>query len=957
MTDRRRNLFVLLLVAGLLAGSIAVIATQATRLGLDLRGGVSLIYQAKPTKQSTVNGDAINRTLDIMRERVDQLGVAEPEIQRSGADQIDVSLPSVKNADEAANQVGTTAQMNFYDWETNVLNANCKTAPSDPNVTGGSAAGNGIGAFNYFAAVTNAAKCPARSFPNETTNGLFYQVDTKAKKVLAGPDETRKDLAQELENKGIKPGPNQKTVEVKPGTIVVRAEAPDAKTKSNQYYVMQDRPALNGTEIKNPEQNFDNGGGGTGQPIVTFDFTSKGRSAWQKTTREIAQRGSQSFVPGGNVQDAFQHFAIVLDNELISVPFIDFQQNPDGIDARNGSQIEGGFTIDSAQRLANLLKTGALPIKLQLISSSQVSATLGKQALDQGLVAGIAGFVIVAIFLLAFYRILGVIAVGALLVYALYFYALIKLIPITLTLPGIAGLILTIGVAADANIVIFERVKEEIRGGRSVAAGIAAGYKKGLSAIIDANVVTFMVAFILFILATAGVKGFAFVLGIGTIVSFLTAVLLTQAVLGLMSRSRLISHPAALGAGKRSHHWWQSFDFMGASKWFFSFSGVILLIGALAIGGKGLNFGIDFESGTRIKTALVKPADEAGVRSVLSGEGFGDAEIQRLSGKEVAGGNGFQISTETLTVGQRQRIQDGLTQRYGTRSFNFDTIGPVFGQTVAKSALIAIIASLIVISAYIALRFEWKYAVPVLIALMHDLLITSGVYALTGREVTTSTVAALLTILGYSLYDTIIVFDRVRENVPRMPRAAFSQIVNRSMSEVLARSLATSFSTALPILALLLFGGDTLKDFAFALLVGVASGTYSSIFIASPVLTHWKEREAVYERRRVRIASQFGGVVPAYAVATAGAPVDVAPSERERRRRVTEPETPDRGVSRQEFEEMVRDLHVDAPPSTTATAERDPAADADPEDLVLKDDKPKRDKPKRPRNKRHGRTR
>ncbi len=961
MTDRRRNLFVLLLVAGLLAASLFVVATKETRLGLDLKGGVSLIYQAKPTKQSTVNSDAIDRTLDIMRERVDQLGVAEPEIQRSGADQIDVSLPDVKNADEAANQVGTTAQMYFYDWETNVLDANCKTAPSDQNVTGGSSAGTGIGATDYFTAVTRASKCPQRSFPNQTTNGLFYQVDTKTKKVLAGPDETRKDLQQELENKGIKPSSTQKTVEVKPGTIVVRAQSPDDKTKSSVYYVMQDRPALSGTDIKNPEQNFDNGAGGSGQPIVTFDFTDKGRSQWQKTTRAIAQRGSQSFIPGNDPATAFQHFAIVLDNELISVPFIDFQQNPDGIDARNGSQIEGGFTINSAQRLANLLKTGALPIKLQLISSSQVSATLGKQALDQGLIAGIAGFVIVAVFLLAFYRILGVIAVGALLVYAIYFYALIKLIPITLTLPGIAGLILTIGVAADANIVIFERVKEEIRAGRSVAAGIAAGYKKGLSAIIDANVVTFMVAFILFVLATAGVKGFAFVLGIGTLVSFLTAVLLTQAVLGTMSRSRLISHPAALGAGKNSHHWWQTFDFMGASKWFFSASGVILLIGALAIGGKGLNFGIDFESGTRMKTSLVRAADEDGVRSVLTQAGFGDAEIQRLSGREVQGGNGFQISTETLTVAQRQRVQEGLDQRYGTRSFNFDTIGPVFGQTVAKSALIAIIASLIVISAYIALRFEWKYAVPVLIALMHDLLITAGVYALTGREVTTSTVAALLTILGYSLYDTIIVFDRVRENVPRMPRAAFSQIVNRSMSEVLARSLATSFSTALPILALLLFGGDTLKDFAFALLVGVASGTYSSIFIASPVLTHWKEREAVYERRRSRIAEQFGGLVPAYAVATAGAPADVAPSERRRPRRITEPETPDRGVSKQEFDEMVRDLHADAPPATTATAdperERDPAADADPEDLVLKDDKAKREKPKRPRNKKHGRSR
>jgi SecD/SecF fusion protein len=244
---------------------------------------------------------------------------------------------------------------------------------------------------------------------------------------------------------------------------------------------------------------------------------------------------------------------------------------------------------------------------------------------------------------------------------------------------------------------------------------------------------------------------------------------------------------------------------------------------------------------------------------------------------------------------------------------------------------------------------------------MHDLLITAGVYSLLGREVTTSTVAALLTILGYSLYDTIIVFDRVRENVPRMPRAAFSQIVNRSMSEVIVRSLATSFCTALPILALLLFGGETLKDFAFALLVGVISGTYSSVFIASPVLTHWKEREEVYVRRRRRIAEENGGVVPAYATTAGGAATDLGPREAQRPgRRITQPEDPERGVSKTEFDEMVRDLHVDAPPTATAEREheRDPAADLDPEDLVLKDDKPKRaPKTKRPRNRRHGRSR
>src|SRR3954462_10767802 len=765
MTDRRRNLFVLLLVAALFAASAVMILSKPTRVGRDLKGGVSLTYQAKPTVQSGVTSDAINRTLDIMRERVDQLGVSEPEIQRSGSDQIDVALPDAKNADEAANQVGTTAQMYFYDWERNVLDANCGRAPQDRNVTGGPSAGSGVGATDQFTAVTRASKCPVRNLPNATTNGLFYQVDTKAKKVLAGPDETRRDLQQELQNKGVKPSTTQKTVKVPKGTIVVRAEAPSPKQKSNLFYLRRDTPALSGKEVKNPEQQFDNGAGGTGQPIVTFSFSDKGRKSFQRTTQAIAQRGSNAFIPGQDPTNARQHFAVVLDNELITTPYIDFQQNPDGIDATNGSQISGSFTIASPQRLANLLKAGALPIRLQLISSSQVSATLGKQALDQGLVAGIAGFVIVAIFLLIFYRILGVIAVGALLVYAVYFYALIKLIPITLTLPGIAGLILTIGVAADANIVIFERVKEEIRGGRSIVSGIATGYKKGLSAIIDANVVTIMTAFILFILATAGVKGFAFTLGIGTIVSLFTAVLATQAILGTVGRTRVMQSRVALGAGEQRHRW--RFDFMGASRWFFSISGLILLVGALALGGKGLNFGIDFKSGTRIQAALVKPATEDQVRTVLATAGYGDAKIQKLDNKDL-GNNAFQVSTGTLKPDKVDQVRDRLQQRFGIapNKFSNNSIGPTFGQTVANSAVIAIIASLLVISAYIALRFEWKYAVPVLIALMHDLLITSGVYSLTGREVTTATVAALLTILGYSLYDTIIVFDRIRENVP-----------------------------------------------------------------------------------------------------------------------------------------------------------------------------------------------
>ena len=300
-------------------------------------------------------------------------------------------------------------------------------------------------------------------------------------------------------------------------------------------------------------------------------------------------------------------------------------------------------------------------------------------------------------------------------------------------------------------------------------------------------------------------------------------------------------------------------------------SGVILLIGAFAIAGKGINFGIDFESGTRIKTPLNESASVDDVRNSLGSLGLADAKIQKVDDPDL-GKNVFQISTATLEPQRVERGARALDEDFGVRraDFSSSSIGPTFGQQIARTAIIAIIASLFLISLYIGLRFEFKFAVPVLIALFHDILITSGVYALVGREVTTATVAALLTILGYSLYDTIIVFDRIRENVPRMPRATFSQIVNRSMSEVVVRSLVTSLSVLFPILALLLLGGETLQDFAFALLVGVASGAYSSIFIAAPVLTEWKEREPVYQRRRRVVMEDHGGVIPPYAETSLG---------------------------------------------------------------------------------------
>jgi SecD/SecF fusion protein len=1024
MSDRRRNGLILSIVGGLIVISLlfvivgipGAVKAKKTRLGLDLKGGVELVYQAKPTAVAKVDTESLNRAIDIMRTRVDKLGVAQPEIQRSGEREILVALPDVSSTARAEKEVGKTAQLYFYDWEANVIGPSGEPAPTERTASGdaaGDPGGAASGLLEYQAVLRAAKRAPILRSSDTTWQkgctpaqvgnciyGSWYLLDTKNEKVLCPgnraicpPSEIQANLYADKYKPP--PGAVTKVVRVNPGTVLVQAHAVESSAgkvtnhSPNSWYVLNDNPSFSGADITHPQQSFNEGAGGNGEPNVNFGFTSKGKRASEQLTKTIAHRGQESQLPGVPKAAALQHFAVALDGQLITVPSVDYTAYPEGIDATNGSEISGGFNITSAQELASELQSGALPLKLEEISSSQVSATLGKTALKQGLTAGLAGFLVVCLFLLFFYRVLGMIAVAGLIVYGIYFFALIKVIPITLTLPGIAGLILTIGVAADANIVIFERVKEEIRGGRSIISGIATGYKRGFAAIVDANVVTFMTAFILFALATAEVKGFAFTLGIGTLASLFTAVLATQAALGAMGHSRFVGRPSMLGAGRSKRR--LTFDFMGASKWFFSLSGTILLIGALAIGGKGLNFGIDFKSGTRIQTAFARPASEGQVASVLSASGYPNAKVQKITNKNV-GGAGYQISTRTLRPEKVKDIKSVLETRFVTRNFSSTSIGPTFGKTIAHSAVIAIIASLLVISAYIALRFEWKYAIPVLIALMHDLLITAGVYSLTGREVTTATVAALLTILGYSLYDTIIVFDRVRENVPRMPRAAFSQIVNRSMSEVLTRSLATSFCTLLPVVALLLFGGSTLKDFAFALMVGIASGAYSSIFIASPVLTHWKEREPAYRSRRARILRE-AGQVPAYAETETGAPEDVEPEPKRRRSRrgtLITPEEAGREVTHEEFQELVRDIEVEPAPatgdrrgSTTVApravlaepeaqpareqtseqppAERDPAADLAPEDLVLKDaPKPR---PKRRssatggRRRKHGRSR
>ncbi len=672
MGKRRNSLIILAVVLALLGVSIYVITSKETVLGLDLRGGTELVYQGRPSPQvPDVTPEDIDRSIEIIRERVDSLGVSEPEISRVGQDQIAIGLPNVSNADRATEQIGTTAQLFLYDFEPNVIPPN----PDIPNPE--------ERPYNRLIdAVEAAAKEPEVSKEQCEKQGCtasddtYYLFDDNTLEPIGEPSEVKADLYANLPS-GIDRA-DTRVIAVPRGTVVLESkpdddpatEDVDESDAPSQFFVLKDKPGLSGDQITDPKPGTDQ----FSQPTVDFNFTEGGQEAFAAVTADIAQRGADECFaatgsPCGGISSAEAEqfsgsFAIVLDGELVSKPIINFVDNPNGIDGRTGAQISG-VTAQEAQDLAEVLKIGALPIKLALISQSTISATLGQQALDQGLKAGLVGIALVLAFLIFYYRFLGLIAGLGLIVYSIFYFALIKALPITVTLPGIAGLILTIGVAADSNIVIFERIKEEVRAGRSMLSAISEGYRKGIATIIDANVITLLTAFILFGLATAGVKGFAFTLGIGTIVSLFTAVLFTQAVLGLLGRSQILRSPSFLGAGGEGKQW--KFDFTRASRYFFSASGVILAIGAIAFATKQLNLGIDFESGTKIQAALAEPASVDEVRDALSDggiDGSESAKIQEAENPEF-GANVIQISAQIPPDRDEPRCRRCSTSRFG----------------------------------------------------------------------------------------------------------------------------------------------------------------------------------------------------------------------------------------------------------------------------------------------------
>jgi SecD/SecF fusion protein len=847
VSDKSKNLLILLTVVAALVAVGVVAVVKSPVLGLDLRGGLEVTLQAKIKPGQTPPSDFLQKAEDIMRSRVDKLGVSEPEIRKEpNSNRITISLAGVKDPQRALQIIGSTAQLYLVPFERSLV----------PSVSSSAATGQPVLRHTLYDLLLAAKNVPSGT--GIDSSDQWYAFDPKTKATLTPVEDTKQQAKQAVSRLRTKPK-DVVYLKAPAGTLIASCDAaksciPTPSAPGTYWYLFkQNDPnlVLKGSDLTSVKQDFDPQ---TGGPIVTFNFTGKGRNQFHSITSELATDGKTKYQvsgAGANPQNYFQHFAVVLDNHMETAPYIDFQQNPDGINGDNGAEIGNIGSVGEAQDIALVLQTGSLPVQFVPIESTQVSATLGKDSLRQGLIAGLAGLVLVMIYLLVFYRFLGLIADLALLIYAALFYGLIVLIPITMTLPGIAGMILTIGVAADANVVIFERIKEEVRLGRSVRQAISRGYQRGFHTIIDANVVTLITAFVLFEAGTGSVKGFAFTLAVGVIVSVFTAVFATRAMLGFLAGFRWFNNASFMGASGQKVRW--HFDVVGRKYVWFAISGVILLAGAASIATQGLNLGIDFKGGTRIDAVMSKPASITQVRDAITkvDPKLASAEIQGTGKPKGNDYTSFQIQTKTLTPQQSAQVKNALVPLgYDATKGGEQSVSASFGSSIVVGAIYAIVFSLLLIIGYVSIRFEWKYAAPIIIALLHDVLLTIGLYSLTNRQVTSATVAAVLTVLGYSMYDTIIVFDRVRENAPLLRKHTFPQIVNVSVWETLTRSINTSLITLVPIASLLLFGGSTLKDFAFALLIGIASGAYSSIFIAAPLLAMWKGTEEEYRHRR-----------------------------------------------------------------------------------------------------------
>ena len=824
-------------------------ATQNSKIDLSAFFRVKLKEQgitANSTNADVIRAirqectDAYDRTFQVLSKRIDKFGVAQPTIQKLEAtERIAIELPGVKDPQRVSKLLEGSAQLQFWlagdlAKVSSALDAADKWLASvegmeeDVALAAGSASETTQSVTTETKQLANAqGEHPLFSKFAHLNNGTL-QSCVVGTATAANRAEIDKLLA--------------KAAKLLPQDVkFLWGAKPIEKTNEYELYVLQytnkaKTALLDGDVISDAKSDFNQ----QGQPIVSMVMKDEAARKWAKVT-------------GSNVGNCI---AIVLDNVVYSAPRV----NDEITGGR--SEISGNFTVEEAKDLANILKSGKLTAPAKMVQESVVGPSLGAESIRTGLISFIVAFALVFIYMIFFYNMAGIAACCALLVNLFFLFGVLASIEAVLTLPGIAGIVLTMAMAVDANVIIYERIKEELRSGKSVGAAIKDGYKVAYSAIIDGNVTTLLTGIVLAYFGSGPIQGFAVTLCIGILTSLFSSIFISRLVFEAMLNSKK-GQKRITFYNKLTEHFLENpkVNFVGTHKGQFIAAIAMILIAVGSLAFKGLDYGIDFSGGRTYVVRFDQDVNPVDVRHELQKE-FGTAPEVKTFGPAYQ----VKITTDYKVKEDSEEVKREVIEKLhkGTKNFFTDKnitvkqfestmksplgiisseiVGPTMAEDIQRSAVIAVLISLVLIFIYIGVRFrKWQYGLAGLLSLSFDALITIGVFSLFSGllpfnlEVDQQFIAAILTVIGYSINDTVIVFDRVRENVRLYPKAEYGKVMNDAMNQTLSRTFNTLGSTLLVLLIVFIFGGEVLRGFAFALFIGVAIGAFASLCVACPV--------------------------------------------------------------------------------------------------------------------------
>lgn len=825
----------------------SLFATAANRGKISLESSDAEILEIIDTEVE----NAIDRSFNILRTRIDRFGTSQPNIQRiAGSGRIQIELPGADNQERVRNLLQGVAKLQF--WEVLELNEyggsieEINKAWVADKKNGGAVATDSTATDSLSPedSLRNALEKQLELIDplNQATAGisplialrkadygLVYDVlDTTIVNRILKNERYKSFLPKDLKLLwGVKP------IKAEDGTEILELYAIKFKKGSDQA-------PLEGDVVTDARQVLDQ----TSRPAVSMQMNAEGARKWRKLTSESVGR----------------RIAVVLDDYVYTAPVVN-GEIPNG-----QSEISGNFTLLEAQDLANILKSGSLPAPTQIVEESIIGPTLGKEAQSQGVFSMIAGLALVVLFMVAYYAKGGLVAVAALVFNIFFILGILAQLGTALTLPGIAGIVLTMGMSIDANVLIFERIKEELRNGVNLISAISAGYNKAFSAILDGNVTTFMTGAILFALGQGPVKGFAIVLMIGIACSFFSSVFITRVLVTWMTKkgdksSINFTAPFAKNALSKLN-----IDFLSKRKLAYLVSSSIIVIGLGIAVVNGLKFGVDFTGGRSYVVAFDQSVVPSDLKVGLDGEFDGSVEVKTYGANNVLKVTTSYLINEDDDASNKEvesKVKEGITAitgftfventaTLGDKQFTItgsSKVGATVADDIKASSLEAMIAALIAIFLYILIRFrKWQFSLGAIIALVHDTLFVIATFAIASLfgatfEIDQVFIAAILTVIGYSINDTVIVFDRIRENIENRGTAKLVKVFNDSINDTLGRTLITSFTTMIVVIVLLFFGGEVLRGFSFALFVGISVGTFSSIYIATPVVVDLMKKE------------------------------------------------------------------------------------------------------------------